>query len=554
MRLRVSSFGWVALLGAVAGCNGITGADDLVASPDFDASSGDGVKTAGAGGAWGTGSGEVATGATATSGATSGAGGAPNPTGASASSAVGSGATSSSSGAGGSDTTTSSGAGGGSPPPPPPPPVGDAADGVTLVDAKLYQAIEVPLTQATTIPVVANRDAMVRVFYKVIGGYDGQPVTARFSAGQYYVEKSQILSGASSQASLGSTVNLQIPGYMLTVGGTFRIDLVQASSTGTNSSAGFPQGTQQVPHNAKSTGDKLKLVLVPVQNYGSMPDTSPAQVQKYVDYFRWQYPIPNVEVTVRSQAHTYNGDLGSYYGWSDLLDEISQLRDGDGVADQVYYYGIHDADGNGLLGLGWVADANDPWSRAAIGVGWSGNTAPETAVHEIGHNHGRDHSPCGVDGDPNYPHYGATLGVWGYHPGTGKLLPPDDYVDFMSYCDPQWVSDFTYKALFNRLKHVNGAKLVFPPELVGRTWDRVRVLEGQATWLDAVKLERPPVGTEKTVVVTSEGGTKAVTGHYYAYNHLDGGVLFVLRPKAKLTPGIKAIDFSIDGVKLHVSR
>ncbi|MSP24854.1 MAG: hypothetical protein EXR75_06740 [Myxococcales bacterium] len=555
MRARGFSFGGFALVLGLGGCNAITGADDLVASPDFGAPSDDGnggPQTGGGGFASsGTGFDDAVASSQASSGTTGGAGGAPTTSAASSGAGV---STAASSGAGSSVASTGAG-GGGPPPPPPPPPVGDAADGVSVVDAKIYQAIEIPLMQASSIPVVAKRDAMVRVFFKVLSGYNGQPVTARFSAGQYYVEKSQVLSGASTQASLASTVNLQIPGYMLTVGGTFRIDLVQPQSSGTNSAAGYPPGTQQVPHNAKSSGDTLKIVLVPVQNDGTLPDTSPAQVQKYLDYFRWQYPVPSVEVTVRSQPFPFNGYLGGFNGWSDLLDEISQLRDQDGVADPVYYYGIHDADGNGLLGLGWVADANDPWSRAAIGVGWTGNTAPETAVHEIGHTHGRQHSPCGVDGDPAYPHYDGVIGVWGYHPGAAKLLPPNDYVDFMSYCAPAWVSDHTYKALFNRLKHVNGAKIEVSPELVGRMWDRVRVLNGQATWLASIKMQRPPVGVEKTIMLESDNGKSAATGHYYPYNHLDGGVLFILRPKHMLKLDVwKAIDFAIEGRSVRATR
>ncbi len=541
---------WIVFIGSLAGCNLITGADSIVLERRRNPSS------TGAGGADSTDDGLDPTagvgGDPILAGATSGAGSAGPVT----STTVASVASSASSSVGSSVTATSGGGVDDPPPPPPgPPAVTNAADGVAVVDVKLYQAVEVPLTKPTDIPIIAGKDAVVRVFYQVQPGYDGKPVTARFTAGDGYAEATQVLSGTSTQGSLTSTANIKVPGSLFKVGGTFRVDLVQANGSGTNAAAGYPQGTEQVPHLAKSAGEKLRVVLVPVMNGGSLPDTSPAQVKKYADFIRWQYPIPDVEVTVRAQHHTYNGSLWSYGGWSDLLQEISDLRDGDNVDPEVYYYGIHNAQSSGLLGLGWVAGSKDVWSRAAIGVGWTGDTAPETAVHELGHNHGRSHSPCGVDGDWNYPHPGAKIGVWGYHPGKDKLLDPSKHVDFMSYCDPPWVSDHTYKALYARLKSVNGAKLVFPEELLNRTWERVKILDGVATWVDAITLAYPPSGETKTVSVTTTGGTETLGGQYFAYNHLEGGLLYVLRPKLVVNETSPlTVAFELGGKSLTLSR
>ena len=529
-------------LSLLASCNVITGADDIriaenAARPPTSASSGQGAGSPDDVGSNGNGSAD----ASATSGGatSSGVGGDPM--------------TNSTAGSGSS--TASSSTTGGGPPPIPPAPVGDAANGVAISDVKLYQSIEVPLSQQSDIPIVADKAAVVRVFYQLDGSYDGKAVTARFSSGAYYAEKSQVLSGQSSQASLASTVNIEVPAHMITVGGSYRVDLVQPNGNGMNSKAGFPQGTQQVPLGAKSSGDKLRVVLVPVNNYGTLPDTSPAQVSKYASLLRGQYPIPDVEVTVRSQPYTFNGDLTDYYGWSDLLSEISDLREQDGPSPQVYYYGIHGETNTNLLGLGWVTDASDSWSRAAIGVGTSGGDSAQTAVHEIGHNHGRHHSPCGVDGDPNYPHPDASIGVWGYNAASAKLLNPNDYVDFMSYCDPQWVSDHTYKALFKRLQSVNGAKLMLPSPLAGRTWDRVRILDGQATWLSPIKLQIPPSSAPEVVTVTTNAGTSTLEGHYYGYNHIDGGVLFVLRPANIIVKDwMNTFQFKADGKSFTLAR
>ncbi len=72
--------------------------------------------------------------------------------------------------------------------------------------------------------------------------------------------------------------------------------------------------------------------------------------------------------------------------------------------------------GGCVAGLGMIGGSQDAYSRAAIGLGYSGEIATETAVHEIGHTHGRQHSPCGgAQGtDPAYPYQDGSIGVWGY--------------------------------------------------------------------------------------------------------------------------------------------
>ena len=68
--------------------------------------------------------------------------------------------------------------------------------------------------------------------------------------------------------------------------------------------------------------------------------------------------------------------------------------------------------------------------------------------HELGHSHGRLHSPCGVsDPDWNYPYPNADIGVWGHDLRTDEFYPPTRK-DMMSYCpNPDrslaWISDST---------------------------------------------------------------------------------------------------------------
>ena len=68
------------------------------------------------------------------------------------------------------------------------------------------------------------------------------------------------------------------------------------------------------------------------------------------------------------------------------------------------------------------------------------------SAHEIGHNLGMSHAPCGnpADPDPNFPYADGTVGQYGFDV-NGQTVADKTQPDIMSYCDPEWVSDYTYK-------------------------------------------------------------------------------------------------------------
>ena len=81
-------------------------------------------------------------------------------------------------------------------------------------------------------------------------------------------------------------------------------------------------------------------------------------------------------------------------------------------------------------------------------------------AHELGHNFNRQHAPCGVSpSDPSYPYANARLGDYGWDPqiaAGGKVFSwPGGYVvpatsfDVMSYCQDEWISEYTYQAILN---------------------------------------------------------------------------------------------------------
>lgn len=456
-------------------------------------------------------------------------------------------------GTGGQMTTTSSGTT--TTPPDPTDPLVEAS-GVGIEQIALYQGVKAVLMQngadgGNKVPLVAGRDALMRLFLTVDGNYNGQPVTARLTINGVADPIVVVANakGGGKDNSLATTLNIDIPGAAIPAGFNYKVELLQPTSAfkGANPAARYPE-SGFASTNAQSVGQTLKIVLVPVI-YGAdgsdrLPDTSPAMVQGYKDLFYGMYPVPAVDITVRAAVQYNSAVNANGNGWDGLLGYIGQVRADDNAPFDAYYYGIFSPSnsvgqycgGGCVAGLGNIGGPGDPYSRAAIGLGFSddgGAIAWETAVHEIGHTHGRYHSPCGgaAGTDPAYPYDNAIIGVWGYNLLSKQLYNTTGYTDVMGYCQPIWVSDFTYKGFFNRIKAVNNASIAVPPEQMNLTYDRARIdADGNAHWMPAIHLAIPPQSNPVDMEVESATGTVSVTGHYYEYDHLPGGV--VLWPQA----------------------
>lgn len=446
-------------------------------------------------------------------------------------------------------------------------------DGVSMTKISIYQAVERPLMEngapvSSIAPVVAGREALLRVFYAVDGGFNGQPVYARLTIGQAMPIELQVTpSGTSSDGNLSSTINFDVPPEVLTTGAGFRVELLQPQSmaTGTNAGATYPtEGQADLQLQASGV---LKVTLVPVQynadGSGRLPDTSAAQLQKYEDLFYAMYPITDIQLNVR-QAVGWNNTLSAGGGgWSNLLNAVADLRSSDNADFDEYYYGIFEPDsslgaycnGGCVLGLGFVGGPSDAWARSAIGIGFSGDAAIETAVHELGHNHGREHAPCGgVSGaDPSYPYNGAKIGAWGFNLLSGQLYAPNDHVDMMSYCDPAWISDYNFQKIFDRVKFAVGANVYTPPAMQNLTWDRVMVGPGGSIEpMSSIQLEIPPVGEAVDVEVETSQGIQPVAGRFLKYDHIEGGVIFV--PPTNVSASLsKVIHAHVDGTVLSTA-
>ena len=181
-------------------------------------------------------------------------------------------------------------------------------------------------------------------------------------------------------------------------------------------------------------GNIMQLTSVPVVHQGT---TGAAVDVQPIMMAMW--PVKAIANVARA-PYTFSGVLqsGSTTAWGQLLQEIAGVRQSDG-SNRNYYGWVKVAYGSGIAGIGYIGQ------EAATGR----DDSLDTAAHELGHNMGRSHAPCGgaAGADPNFPYAGAKIGSWGYNAGTKALINPATYVDLMSYCNPSWVSDFNYKAV-----------------------------------------------------------------------------------------------------------
>ncbi len=169
------------------------------------------------------------------------------------------------------------------------------------------------------------------------------------------------------------------------------------------------------------------------------------------------------------------------------------------------------------VGAGGVAylGANSNPVRGKISMS---RLSAETIAHELGHNLNLRHATCsGSEGNPDntFPYDNGQTGVWGYDPRDGGSLVSPDRADFMSYCDPTWVSDYYFT---NALRF----RLIDKNELPTSSAERTLLVSGGASALGAMHLD-PAFVVETSPVVPVVDGPYRLTGR-----RADGRELFSL--------------------------
>jgi hypothetical protein len=424
--------------------------------------------------------------------------------------------------------------------------------GLQITKVAAYQGLKSTLMQdgvayASEVPLVQGRHTLFRVWLTPAAGWDGHEVIVRLvlSAGgtdRPPLDVHKQVTAASTEDDLDSTANFDVPADQITadLGWSVSVREVAAGRAPADAPNAIYPDVGGRPLGARDTG-VTKVVLIPIQynadGSGRMPDTSSVQIDKLRAKILALYPIRDVDISVGDPLAWSKSVAASGQGWGTLLDAVVRRRAQDGVARNVYYYGMfspassmEEFCGQGCVaGLSPVSDnPDDEYARGSIGLGFLDPQADAagTFVHEVGHAHGRQHAPCDtMDADIAYPYDNGKIGDWGYSFSRGKLIDPNGTArDMMGYCDPIWISDYTYNAIFERTAYLNTTA----NRLVGeaKRYHTV-VVDGDTLLRSGTVALRGAPGQAHSLERAAAGGVEQVPARFYPFDHLPGGILLI---------------------------
>jgi hypothetical protein len=325
--------------------------------------------------------------------------------------------------------------------------------------------------------VVANRDTLLRGFWEIPDDWVDREIRAqlelRFTDGTTQtLNDIKMVDGPSYPGDIGRSFFFGLVADQFPPGVQYHLTLWEAgpgfddqreSTTIIESPIG---GLAEI--GIQSEPAELKAVLMPVAyNTGSCNTNTAEITQEQEDLFRnflhEQNPVHEIIWEFRREAPIqWNTELTSL---AELWEPLQEARVVDGAPPNAYYYALVDACTNGIDGAGGIAPGLAPptkeaaYMRVSSGLWLDGaEYSYHTMVHEIGHNQGRAHIYCaggmaaGVD--PSYPYENGIIGVWGFGIKLFQFHSPTAEYDYMTYCGPNWVSDWGWSKTFNQIREL----------------------------------------------------------------------------------------------------
>lgn len=374
-----------------------------------------------------------------------------------------------------------------------------------ITNMYLTQSVQ---TLASGVPLVAGRDGVLRVFALANGVNTVQPaVRARVYRNGVLMST---LTAAAAQSAVPTSIiessataswNFAIAGSLIQGGMSILVDvdpsnLIPESSEADNQ---FPASGTPKTFDVRAV-PALNVVFVPLKQNGTgqTGDVSEANSEAFLVRTRDMHPLNTVTSSVRA-PYTTSYTVGSDgTNWNAVLSELRSVKTADG--SNANYYGLLKVGyGSGVAGMGYIG--------SGTAIGWDYlPTGSEIMAHELGHNFGRQHAPCGgVSGaDAAFPYAGGAIGVFGYNVRLGQLLQPST-ADLMGYCSPTWISDYTYKAVLN-----------FRGNSVASTTTSASVQPGLLVWgrvtTDGTIILEPATQISARSVLPTRGGAYTLQG------------------------------------------
>jgi hypothetical protein len=285
----------------------------------------------------------------------------------------------------------------------------------------------------------------------------------------------------------------------------------------------------------------LRVTFFPMTSTsnGATGNITPANLGTFLTATQRWIPSAAIEATLREPFIT-DADFTQTTQWSAALSALQALRTAEGAADAYYHGIVPGIPGVAYGGLAYLPGASSSPFRS--GLSYDRANAAEVVAHELGHNLGRPHAPCGSVGssEPAFPHANARLGSPGVDIlAPGSALIPVSHADYMSYCGPKWTSDHAYARILSWRRTDARVPLADRPALVQPVpallvWGRLTA---------AGPVLEPAVTLEAVPTAAVAGGTARLRGLT-----ADGRVLFDVAVEAV------AVDHAADATERHIAH
>ncbi len=358
-------------------------------------------------------------------------------------------------------------------------PTGGSSNGPDLRIETLY-LVQSTQTRDGAVPLVAGKDAELRVFVVANAANSLSPaVRVRLYKSGTLQQTLTIPAAKASvptsvdQSSLANSWNVKIPAATIQAGLQILADVdpTNAMSESNEENNSFPANGSPLTLSITALQPfRIRFVPMVQAENGRTGRITSATVEDYLSFTRKIHPVVDIDADMRA-PYTVRGLGFDPQGntWQAAVAELDAVRVTEG--SNRFYYGVVNTDynGGGVVGIaaGIPAGAALGWDRFP--------DASFTVAHEIGHDWGRFHAPCGGAGgpDPSYPYPLGLIGVFGLDVETQEVKLPSANTDIMGYCDAKfWISDYNFTAIFNyRRSHPNASVAPAVPSLL--VWGRI---------------------------------------------------------------------------------
>lgn len=466
----------------------------------------------------------------------------------------------------------------------PPGPAKALARGISVDDVVLDQAVATTLVRngawvaeaSREAPVVTQRDALVQVTWTLEAGFVSRPIEGRLTIVQSGGASNTLVvvrtpSGGGDVSTFEGAFSFLVDGTLLRDATKIRFAFHETevgSFAGDDSGARFPANGGDQALEPWTGTMALHVMIVPTATSCAAAPSMQAAIRATIEsYIYNQFPINALEVRYHAPISVASCGEGT------IMDDLEALRDAEALGPEWYYQAhFSNASDTSSGGFAWVFedDAEVNADRVSWVQYWAGEE-PMNVTHELGHNHGSNHTFSSNATPPYVPAAGKDYGgrpaygfaIRGEHqPGVDgvirhRILAPtidgsghrvdngDDanFFDAMSYDQPYWISPFTYGEWARRIR----ASRAWPSS--GARAARVAVLEGfrhesgEVTW--RLRVAEPPRGD--TVRFALDGIPRDVAADITRGDDAEALRIRVVAPSGLSVSELAGHEFSVAG-------